>query len=183
VSRAQPWPVERRFDLWPTTNPWRAPDWEGIYGLQLEGAPPSEEIIAQRTAHLAQLRQQWRPSSEAWRQLGEIVSACCQHWLRLKFYDPIIVALDELEGPEPLIARLRAVKIQPDETGALQASLLIQGETERPQRSSFAGCPLCLEASEPACAWVNIADLTEILVLALPEDEQAGPLAEGFSWA
>jgi hypothetical protein len=177
MSRAQPWPVERRFDLWPTTNLWRAPDWEGDYGLQLEGAPPPEEVMAQRTAHVVQLRRRWRPPPEAWGQLGEIVTACCQRWLCLKFYDPIIVALDESEGPAPLIIRLRAAKVQPDETGALQSYLLVEGEEGGPQRSSFAGRPLCLAASEPECAWVNIADLSEILVLAPLEEGQSGHLA------
>jgi hypothetical protein len=177
MSRAHPWPVERHFDLWPTTNLWRAPDWHAIYGIQLEGSPPSEEIIAQRTAHITQLRQQWRPPPEVWERLGEIVTACCGRWLCLKFFDPIIVALDESEGPAPLIARLRAAKVQPDETDTLQAYLLIQGEAERPQRHSFAGQPLCLETSEPGCAWVNVADLTEIQLLVRPEDGQAGTLA------
>jgi hypothetical protein len=58
------WPVEKTFDIWPGKNLWRAPDWNALYGIQLEGRPPPDDIIADREQHIAQLRQGWIPSDE-----------------------------------------------------------------------------------------------------------------------
>jgi hypothetical protein len=160
------WPVEKTFDIWPGKNQWRAPDWFSLYGIQLEGPIPPQNVIAEREKHIAELRQGWIPSDEGWQQLQAVITSCMNRWLFIKFYDTIIVELDESEGPEPLLALLRAAKLQTDSSGALQCYLLLRGEDGAPQRGSFAKRrQLCLPADEADCSWVNIADVYEIQVL------------------
>src|SRR5437868_3785430 len=136
-----------------------------VHGTALEGPAPDTEERIRMQEEVRARRSAWCPGPEAWVQLGAIQHAATGHTILATIWHPLIVALDETEGPHWLRAYCEEVVARTDEMGVQQAYLRLHDVALVEISSGFDARDEYLEPAEQyRVFWLNIGDLYELQV-------------------